>query len=195
MIRTKDLRESDAWKPSVDERNSFDAGQYQPCELKGPARLVRLLAHGGKAPEGQSYNASRTDGPYWFAEADFLRMREEAKSQLSADLRSGETKETLDSRISWQMRFQLRDVLAVRRDWSPSFDYFIVLSIPEGKGVVALKGSVAGQPVYTNNFKGAARAKRGGIRLKGGLLQYVIHFDHPANAAAKAWIDPTLQPF
>jgi hypothetical protein len=47
------------------------------------------------------------------------------------------------------LRHQFRNLLAVRRDWTPSFDYYILLDIPANNGVVALEGFVAEQPVYS----------------------------------------------
>lgn len=83
------------------------------------------------------------------------------------------------------MRHQFRNLLAVRRDWTPSFDYYLVLAIPAKEAVVALEGWVGEQPVYSDSFPGADHAKE--IRLAGGLRQYVIRFDFPANRKAATW--------
>jgi hypothetical protein len=53
---------------------------------------------------------------------------------------------------------------------------------------------VGEQPVYSNNFPGAAAAKKARIRLQGGLKQYVIDFRFPPNADAVGWIDKSLRP-
>lgn len=131
------------------------------------------------------YQANREDGSFWFAEEDFQRVRARAEADLRSQGGKGDWQQRLKSRISMYMRHQFRNLLAVRRDWTPSFDYYLVLAIPAREAIVALEGWVGEQPVYSDNFPGADQAKD--IRLAGGLRQYVIRFDFPANRTAAAW--------
>jgi len=169
-------------------------GIYQPCKILGPARLVRLLSHAGQAPEGQMYRPNLEEGSFWFDEQDYFRIRSEAEADLTAQAGRGDQLEKLKSRIGVYLRHQFRDLLAVRRNWTPSFDYYIVLAVPVNSSVVALEGSVGEQPVYSNDFPGAAAAKKAKIRLAGGLKQYVINFRFSPNSKAIGWIDRSLQP-
>jgi hypothetical protein len=68
-------------------------------------------------------------------------------------------------RLRAYMRLEFRNRLAVRRDWTPNFDFYVALEVPEHESVVALEGWVGQQPVYSNTFPGAAGAKKSGIRL------------------------------
>lgn len=131
------------------------------------------------------YGANREDGSFWFAEHDFLRIRSQAVADLRSQGGAGDWRRRLKLRVGMYMRHQLRDLLAVRRDWTPSFDYYEVLEVPAKESVVALEGFVGDQPVYSDGFPGAESAKS--IRLAGGLRQYVIRFDFPANQKAFAW--------
>ena len=182
MIKLETIPSSQAWQPNADTVYSF-AGGHRTCRVHGAARLVRLLSHAGQAPEGQFYGANRDDGEFWFAEADFLRI----KAAAEADLRQqgGWDPARARDRISMYLRHQLRDLLAVRRDWTPSFDYYALLNVPGGESLVALVGKVRKQPVYSPDFPGEELARKAGLELPGGLTQYVINFTFPANQAMR----------
>lgn len=194
MIRIEPIPRSSAWTPSPDTVNSFSNGMYRPCKIVGAARLVRLLSHAGQAPEGQMYKANLVEGSFWFDEQDYLSIKFEAEADLRAQARTGDPQDKLGFRIGMYLRHQFRNLLAVRRDWTPSFDYYILLDIPANNGVVALEGFVAEQPVYSNVFPGAAEAEKAKIRLVGGLKQYVIDFSFPPNQRAVDWIAKSLRP-
>lgn len=194
MIRTQQIPRSAAWIPDRDTVNSFTNGIYQPCKILGPARLVRLLSHAGQAPEGQIYRANLEEGSFWFDEQDYFRIKAEAEADLRSQGGKEDASAKLKSRIGIYLRHQFRNLLAVRRNWTPSFDYYVVLEIPTGNSVVALEGSVAQQPVYSSDFPGAAAAKKAGIRLEGGLKQFVIDFRFTANSKAVGWIERNLRP-
>jgi hypothetical protein len=53
------------------------------------------------------------------------------------------------------------------------------------------RGWAGSQPVYSDSFRQLA-PKRAGIRLGGGLKQYVIPFDIMPNAKAAGWIEKAL---
>ena len=189
MIRIEHIPPSAAWQPDATTVNSFMGGIFRPCKILGHARLVRLLSHAGQAPEGQMYEANRMDGSFWFDEQDFLRVRSQAEADLRSQGGTGDWHQRLKSRIGMYMRHQFRDLLAVRRDWTPSFDYFVLLVVPAGEAIVALEGWVGDQPVYSDEFPGSDAARKAGVRLAGGLKQYVIRFDFAANRKALAWFD------
>lgn len=194
MIRTQQIPRSGAWTPDRDTVNSFTNGIYQPCKILGAARLVRLLSHAGQAPEGQMYKANLEEGSFWFDEQDYFRIKAAAEADLRSQAGKEDASAKLKSRIGIYLRHQFRNLLAVRRNWTPSFDYYVLLEIPAGSSVIALEGSVAQQPVYSSDFQGATAAKKAGIRLEGGLKQFVIDFRFPANSKAASWIDSTLRP-
>lgn len=183
MPRIEHLSRSEAWQPDADTVTSFQHAAFTACRVLGPARLVRLLCHAGVAPEGQTYGANRQDGSFWFTEDQFHQLRAAA----IADLRSQGGGSERD-RLRAYLRLQLRDVLAVRRDWTPSFDYFAVLAIPDGKAAVALMGKIAGQPVYDPSTYAGQQSSRQGVFLAGGLTQYVIDFRFKANSGLERCI-------
>lgn len=185
MLDLENISPAEAWTPDPDTVLSF-CGGYQACRLHGPARLVRLLAHAGQAPEGQFYGANRTDGAFWLAETDYERLRQAALADLAGQADGGRS----GTRLGLYLRLQLRDLLAIRRDWTPSFDYLAPLQLPRGASVVALVGRIRRQPVYSPGFAGAEGAARAGIDLPGGLTQYVINFQFPANQGAVEHIGP-----
>jgi len=158
--------------------------------LTGAARLVRLLSHAGQSPEGQMYSANRLAGSFWFAEDDFLKIKSQAEADLKSQATQNQGKNSM--RLGMYLRHQFRSLLAVRRDWTPSFDCYARLTIPMNGSVVALIGKVNEQPVYGQNFPGEASAREAGIKLDGGLTQYVIRFDFLANKAALNWIQSPL---
>ena len=151
--------------------------------VPGPARLVRLLSHAGQAPEGQFYAPNREDGSYWFEEAALWKLKTDAQADLRAQGKCN------SSALAAYLRLQLRDVLAIRRDWTPSFDYYALLEIPAKASLIALIGRIKKQGVYSRNIPGSSSAGTRGIFLPGGLTQYVINFAHPPNARARDWIE------
>jgi hypothetical protein len=194
MIRTRQIRRSDAWGPTPDQVNSFANGIYRPCKILGlgkGARLVRLVRRAGRAPEGQEFEGGSPKGEFWFDEQEYFRIKSEAEDDLKSQAREGDRQEQIRARLGMYLRFEFRNCLAVRRDWTPSFDFYVVLAIPTNEDVIALEGFVGVQPVYSNYFKGAATAKKGEVKLEGGLKQYLIDFKFPPNAKAIKWIDKT----
>jgi hypothetical protein len=133
------------------------------------------------------YEANHPDGSFWFAEEDFLRVRAEAEADLKRQGGQGSPGQIRD-RLGMYMRHQFRFLLAVCRNWTPSFDGYVVLAVPPGGSVVALVGRVKEQPVYSRDFPGEAEARRAGLKLEGGLTQYVINFKFAANRPAQAWV-------
>ena len=190
-IRTETIRQEEAWggAPNAQITNSFKAG-YSPSRIFGPARFLRLLYGGGMGAEGFKLNPSNVYGCYWFAEDDVLQI----KARLAEDLnKEPASRDTYLNRMAFALRNELRQGLAVCRDWSPRFDTFARLTLPAQKSVVGLTGVAKGQHVYSSEFPGQAVAIAPDTELSGGLRQYVIRFDLPANAAAIGWIHDGLR--
>jgi hypothetical protein len=187
MVAVQYISQAMAWTPDAATANSFQ-GAWRACRIIGPARLVRLLSHCGQAPEGQMYSANRLDGSYWFAETDLLKIRAAAEADLKSQASQGQGVNS--TRLGLYLRLRLRSLLAVSRDWTPSFDYYAGLTIPSSGLVTALAGTIKEQPVYSPDFPGEASAREAGLKLEGGFKQYVIRFDFPANKAALKWIGP-----
>ncbi|MFO1501430.1 MAG: hypothetical protein U1G07_24085 [Verrucomicrobiota bacterium] len=187
MIKIEYVPLACVWKVDQQTYHSFE-GRFRAAKVNGPARLMRLLSHTGQAPEGQRYSANALEGSYWFAEEDFRRIQRAAARDLAQQRSPLDSGEKVAARLGIYMRHQLRQFLAVRRDWTPSFDYYAILSIPPGRSLAALVGKVRAQPVYSPEFDGEARARQAGLRLEGGLTQYVIQFGFPENRPARDWI-------
>ena len=162
---------------------SFQNGRFDACRVHGPVHLARLLSHSGVAPEGQAYIANREDGAFWFLEEQILWLRTCAIADLQ-DNGGGMSAQ----RLGFYLRIVLRDLLAVRRDWTPSFDYYSILAVPKGRSVEALVGTVAGQPVYDPGSAAGNRAVGQGIHLQGGLTQFVVDFSRPTNVGLEHFI-------
>lgn len=180
MFKLEKIEKSAAWEPKYDVKESFTGGNYEAARLHGPAMLVRLLCHEGVAVEGQPFDANRPDGSFWFSQDDFRRLKSEAESDLHRQ-NKGQFRAPAKSLVGLYMKHQLRSLLAVRRDWSPSFDCYVDLHVPAGKHLVVLSGEVEAQPVYSPDFDGHEMARRAGLSLPGGFRQYVIDFNFPAN--------------
>jgi hypothetical protein len=189
MFRIEYLPPGSAWTPDAGTVGSFDGG-WRAGRIHGAARFVRFLSHAGQAPEGQTYAANRQDGAFWLAEERFLQIKVRAEADLKRQPGAGPGR--TPNRLAMYLRHEFRCLLAVRRDWTPSFDYLARLTIPHGESVVALIGKIKEQPVYSPAFPGEASAREAGLKLEGGLIQYVIWFDFPANVKARNWITSPL---
>ena len=112
----------------------------------------------------------------------------------SADLKKQGSvdRATYLDRMAFALRDAFRQKLAICRDWTPRFDTFARLTIPPQKVVVGLIGEAKGQHVYSSAFPGHESAIAPDTNLSGGLMQYVIRFDLPANDAATNWIQDGL---
>ncbi len=161
---------------------SFKNGKFDACRVHGPVRLARLVSHKGVAPEGQAYEANREEGEFWFLEEQLLWLRTCAIGDLQ------ETGGFSAQRLGFYLRLILRDLLAVRRDWTPSFDYYSVMVVPRGRAFVALVGSIAGQPVYDPGSAAGIHASGQDVFLQGGLSQFVVNFSHPSNIGLEHFI-------
>lgn len=158
------------------------AGPHLRCSLKGPARLVRLIQAAGYGMEGDLLRPSLSAGSFWFENSLFRSLLRQADTELRS-----QGNVTLEHR-SVVAKLVLRDLLAIRKDWTENFDSFVTLQIPAGKCVSAVIGTVAPQPVYSPGNPGHATAQSAGIRLNGSVPQVVIDFSRPSNREAKGWI-------
>ena len=182
MPTLEKLSRSGAGPVSESTLLSFQNGKFDVCRVHGPVRLARLLCNSGIAPEGQAYAANREDGAFWFLEEQLVWLR----TCATADLR--ENSGVSAQRLGFYLRLVLRDLLAVRRDWTPSFDQYSVLAVPNGRSVVALVGTIAGQPVYDPGSAAGIGASDKGILLQGGFTQFVVDFSHPTNIGLEHFV-------
>jgi hypothetical protein len=190
-IRTETIDEKEAWgeSPSSQVANSFKNG-YVPARLFGPARFVRLLYGGGVGAEGFSKNPSNVYGCFWINEEDLLHIRDALRNDLSNQESAG--KAVSMNRMGFALRHELRQMLAICRDWTPTFDFVARLAVPRDGSVVGLVGGAKGQHVYSSEFPDYQSAIADDTDLSGGLMQYVMRFDIPANQPASHWIQSDL---
>lgn len=135
--------------------------------------------------EGFERDPSNPTGWYWFDEVDVLCI----KAQLEADLKKDPVdRETYLNRMAFAIRDNMRQMLAICHDWTPRFDSIARLTLPPQKSVVGLVGLARGQNPYSAKIPGYEKAIAPDTTLSGGLKQYVLRFDLPANAAAADWI-------
>jgi hypothetical protein len=180
MLKLEYLLPDEAWQPDIDTLNSFSGG-CRACRVRGFARLVRLVTYGGRAAEGQMFAANNPSGSFWFEEEDFRRLRRQAEKDLNRQGGKKDFKASFNSLVGLYVKHQLRALLGVRRDWTPSFDGYVELAVPPAGFVVALVGRIREQPVYSPDFPGGESARHAGLTLPGGLTQYVINFQFAAN--------------
>ncbi len=157
---------------------TFANGRCTPCRLLGPASLVRLV-------DSSRYFSASPPGDFWMEESLFRMFIANAHSDLLS-----QNKGLPPHLVGLHARFQLRDALAVSRDWS-NLDCFISLTLPPGASVIALVGEARGQSYYSAEFHDqAARAKAEeiGVTLPGGRVQVVIDFQFHANQTARNWV-------
>jgi hypothetical protein len=193
MIRTESTRIDEAWEGPVDATvvDSFQNNIYLPLRIFGPAQFLRLLYGGNLGAEGFAKKPSNVTGWYWFAENDVVAI----KSALEKDLKPFSVdRATYLNRMAFALRNEFRQKLAICRDWSPRFDFIARLTIPPQKSVVALVGIAKQQHVYSNRFPGYRAAIAPDTELSGGLKQYVLRLDMPANSDAikSNWIRDDL---
>lgn len=135
--------------------------------------------------EGFEKDPSNVFGSFWFDEDDVLRI----KTRLEADLKKDPVdRETYLNRMAFAISDSLRQMLAISHDWTPRFEFIARLTLPPQKSVVGLVGTARGQNPYSKEIPGYEKAIAPDTILSGGLKQYVLRFDLPANAAAKDWI-------
>lgn len=149
----------------------------------GPVKLVRLVQFSGYGMEGNLLTPSQRAGAFWFEESLFLELLRLAEADLK-------TQGKLDrGNRSVYAKLVLRDLLAIRKDWSENFDAYVTMRIPAGKEIHATVGTVRSQPVYSTGKPGHEAATRSGVILAGNVSQVVIDFSDPSNAKARSWIE------
>jgi hypothetical protein len=177
-IRLEPIPASEAFD-TTDYAPTFASSGFRACRLHGPASLVRLV-------HGERYSILASNA-YWIEAAVFQKFLAEARSEIA---RQGDAPPA--HLVGLHMRFQLRDALAVSRDWS-DLDHYIELHLPPGQALVALVGQAAGQPYYSvRQSADHARAEAANIRLPGGGEQIVIDFKHPSNRDAVRFVSGTI---
>ena len=167
-------------KPEIQQSFATSPGFFK---LTGPGRLIRLVQFGKTTRTGEILQPSRFAGDCWFEERLFQRLRASALAELATQngTQSGTAQYTpRKDLMGLHMKFNLRDSLAVSRDWN-DFDAYVSFSFGPNEAVVALVGKIKGQSYYSVNNPGHAGAESAGISLPGGEDQYVIDFSFPAN--------------
>lgn len=175
-IRYETIPGAEAFDPSA-YAPTFAASSFRPCRIHGPASLIRLV-------QGGRYSMLLTNpGEYWIDGAYFERFLAQSRAEIAAQGHDPE-----GPFPGLHARFQLRDTLAVSRDWS-HLDSYIELHLPSGESLVALVGKAAGQPYYSDRqATDQARAEAAGIRLPGRGEQIVVDFKHSANRDAVRFV-------
>ena len=161
------------------------AGRAQFFELGGPGTLVRLVQSKKVTYEGLQLGNSRRDGFFWFDEAFFLRVRNQAKLELTRQQRASGLpfSEPLNTLVSLYMKLYLRSDLAVCKDFTHDFDGHVRMRLLPGDKLVALVGTVARQPAYSPAHPQHEAVVANAIWLEGQATQYVIDFNFAPNKA------------
>jgi hypothetical protein len=102
-----DFLASDESFSSASYLSTFVAGDCRPCRIHGQGTLIRLV-------DSSRYNPfAPSPGDYWTEASVFQRFMLDAAADLAAQNRAPNAALT-----GLYARFQLRDGLAVSRDWS-----------------------------------------------------------------------------
>lgn len=157
-------------------------GNRLNCFIVGPARLVRIGQLGGIGMGGNMLEGSVIAGRFWFSESFLKSLQAWAHKDLrdQGALKPGHQ--------SFVVKIELRQRLAICKDFTENLDVYSVLSIPAGKRMAVTIGVVAEQPAYSPTSPNHMTSESGGVRFEGGARQIVIDFSHPANIDAKSWI-------
>ena len=172
----------------IDVLRSFSSAPHWKT-IRGPFRLVRFLADFEHNLEGTRGNLSSAQGRFWIPEIELMMIHSALRTGITG---APSDPETQRHRFGIGLRLFLRDLLAVRRDWTGRFDSMVRLSLSGKDSIFACSGRVASQPVYSDGIDGAERAKSSGLMLRGGFTQYYIDFRLPQNIAAKSLISPPI---
>jgi len=158
-------------------RATFDSSGSSIQKIIGPGSLIRLV-------DGSRYNPNHiSPAEYWMDEEVFRRALAAAHQDLK-----GQGHGARQDLLGLHARFQLRDGLAVSRDWS-NLDRYIRLTLPAGASIYASVGRTRTQPYYSSSKpEDQARANAAGVSLPGLSQQIVINFQHEANKPARRFI-------
>ena len=174
---------------SADAARSF-ATIPRLARITAPGALVRFITHSDPAPRGPAGERSRYAGRFWF-DANLLELvRRQALNELTQQrlAPSGPTTNTLRDLIGLYTRLYLRESLAICKNWKENFDATVTLELLPKQSLIALVGPIADQPYYSPDSPDYERAAAAKIRLQGGVTQYYIDFNHPANLPLAAKI-------
>lgn len=170
------------WKsgftPTAQALKSFE-GRPSFYRIHGPAEFCRLVHLDGERKAGAPLQRARSADHYWFHQSLMDELRVAARSDLKAARTS--TTSPHKSLVALYLRFCLRGVLAVSKNWNENFDAYVKLALARGESLVALVGKVKGQPYYDETHPDHERVEKAGITLEGREWQYVIDFQFPAN--------------
>jgi len=168
-------------------------------ELRGPGALIRLVQFEKRTYEGFELKASslssRPGKPTcWIEEEVFVDLWREARFELNRQQAAAKQpfSTPLPILIGNYVRHCLRMDLAVCKDWTNDFDGFVRFRLMPGDEITALVATVARQPAYSAKHPQHKAVLANKIYLSGGITQYVIDFDFPAN---RSWGGRILGPF
>jgi hypothetical protein len=149
-MNTKSIPDSSGFTKTPEMSASF-AAPPAFFELAGPGTLVRLVQSKKTTYDGLRLGNSRRDGLFWFEEALLVRVRNQARLELTRQ--QAEAKRPfsapLGSLATLYMRHYLRGDLAICKDWTNDFDGYVSMRLLAGDRLVALVGPVAKQPAYS----------------------------------------------
>lgn len=152
-------------------------------QLSGPGTLVRLVQFAKRTYDGLDLKGSRVSGDFWFEEELLLRLREQARADLTQQQTAARRAYTtpLSVLMGNYVRHCLRSDLAICKDWTNDFDAFVRLRLMPADHLIALVGPVARQPAYSASHPQHQAVVANNIWLDGQVTQYVIDFSFPAN--------------
>ena len=184
------------------KKSTFRSGQYSTIKLKPGIKLIRLIDH--------KLSHKLGNHEFWFLEHDFQKLKKLAEADLKTQ-QAAPNKAVAQNRLEVYLKFQLRDYLAISRQWS-DLDGIVRITTPHNP-LIALVGPAKKQPYFYSDFnhkgykeseervsranksgiglpsgkhaKTASQvAESAGISLPGGITQFIIDFNNPANKKA-----------
>lgn len=143
------------------------------CEVSGPGALVRLVSSAG----------ARRMVEYWFEEALFLRIRDQARRELrEQQAASGKPfSSPFSSMVALYMRHCFRDRLAVCMDWGNDFGAYRRLPLTAQDKLIALVGPVSRQAAYSEKDPQYQAVVANDVWFRGQATQYVVDFSDSRN--------------
>lgn len=190
------ISDSQGFPVARQERESF-AGSPSFYRITGPASLVRLVQFAKTTYDGVELHGSKSDGRYWFEWDFFSRLTHHARNHLLQQQRqAGQPfSNPLSVLVGNYVRHVLRADLAVCYDWTRDLDAYVRLDLSAKDTIVALVGSVAGQPAFGQEAPEDKSSHSGGVWLRGRATQYLIDFQFAPNRPCAARIPTTPMHF
>lgn len=186
-MHKRHIPDSNGFAPKSEMLASFE-GSPKFLELSGPGALFRLVQNDRVAEE------RRQPGRYWFEEELMVRVKNQARLELSRQQRrAGQPfAAPFGSLVTLFMRHVFRNDLAVSKDWTNDFDGYVRMRLLPGDHLVALVGPANRQPAYSKAHPQHEAVLANNIWLEGQATQYVIDFSFPPN---QTYVQRIVGPF